>query len=208
MPFRIITVVEGHGETEAVPILIRRFATEQRDPVVPVVAPRSIRISRTKIVKAGELERAVRLAALQLQGNGAVFVVLDADDDCPAQLGPALLARSEAVAHAHGDFPVSVVIAQAEFEAWFLAAALSLRNRRGLTNDLMPPVDPEALRDAKGWLTHNMHGRRRYSEVLDQPALAACMDLAAARASQSFEKFRRDVMLIFDGLLGISGHSE
>ena len=43
---RIASIVEGHGEVEAVPILIRRLA-QSLAPNLAVVAPRPIRVSRT-----------------------------------------------------------------------------------------------------------------------------------------------------------------
>ena len=200
MPPKVISIVEGHGEVHAVPVLIRRLANEVMGPPLAVVAPPSIRIARSKVVKPNELERAVRLAALQAEGKGGIVVILDADDDCPATLGPELLARARAAIHHEPQTPVSVVIAKMEFEAWFLAAALSLRGRRGLTADLMPPDDPENKRDAKGWLSDRMPPNEVYSEVLDQPALAACMDLNAARAANSFDKFYRDMVVVLGTL--------
>jgi hypothetical protein len=197
---RIISVVEGQGEIEAVPLLIRRIAYEYCVPPIPVETPTAIRISRSKVIKPGELERAVTLGTYQLAGAGAVLVVLDADDDCPAVVGPQLLARAQAIAAPRGNVPVSIVIAKAEFEAWFLAAAVSLRGIRGLAADLTPPAEPESKRDAKGWLSAHKHGNARYSEVLDQPALAATMDLTAARQADSFDKFCRDLIAILHGL--------
>jgi hypothetical protein len=145
----IISIVEGHGEVEAVPLLIRRIALEQCVPPVSVITPRPIRVSRSKLVQPGELERAVTLALHQIDGDGAVVVVLDADDDGPATIGPVLLARAQVMAASRANVPVRVVIAKAEFEAWFLAAAISLRGRRGLPEDLQPPDAPESKRDAK-----------------------------------------------------------
>jgi hypothetical protein len=45
-----------------------------------------------------------------------------------------------------------------------------------------------------------MPGSTRYSEVLDQPAFAATMDIDAARQADSFDKFFRDLMTIFDAV--------
>src|SRR5215469_12294378 len=94
-PVRIATVVEGHGEVESVPILLRRFASNW-DPTVGFQTFSPVRVSRSKIIKAGELERAAKLASLKAEGCG-VLVIIDADDDCPADLGPQLLARARTV---------------------------------------------------------------------------------------------------------------
>jgi hypothetical protein len=141
-------------------------------------------------VKIGELERAVELAHRKLDGeNGTVVVLIDADDDCPATLAPVLLARASGV---RPGARVCVILAKHEYEAWLIAAAGSLSGRRGLPDPLQSPANPEAIGGAKGWLNERM--ARGYSEVLDQPALTAVMDLTAARNADSFDKFCRDVV--------------
>src|SRR5690606_39729849 len=94
----------------------------------------------------------------------------DAEDDCPAQLGPSFVLRAKAVRR---NVPIAVVLAKHEFEAWFLAAAESLRGKRRLPPDSTGPPDPEAVSDAKGWLSSKMHANDSYRETLDQPALTA-----------------------------------
>jgi hypothetical protein len=188
MPAQLACIVEGQGDLEAVPILLRRIAQE----LAPGIAVRvhSFRVPRTKLLKDRELERAVELAARRVGRDGGILILLDSDDDCPALLGPALLSRA---ARARSDVLVRVVLAHRELEAWFLAGAESLRGRRGLRNDLQSPQDPESIRGAKEWLTNHMPGGQRYVETLDQPALAAVLDLAAARRADSFDKLWRDV---------------
>lgn len=189
MRVQIGCIVEGHGEVEAVPILIRRVAG-QLHPGMSIDMPRPIRVPATKLVKPGELERAVELAARKIGGHGAVFIIIDSDDDCPAQLGPALLERALRV---RGNLPIAVVLAKREFESWFLAAAESLRGHRGLAAALQPPPHPEAVRGAKAWLSQRMESGRAYSETLDQPALAARFDMDLARRADSFDKCYRDI---------------
>ena len=77
------------------------------------------------------------------------MILLDADDDCPAELARALARRAEAV---RPDRRIRVVLAKREFEAWFLAAAQSIAGRRGIRESVAPPADPESIRDAKGFL--------------------------------------------------------
>ncbi|MBI4893886.1 MAG: DUF4276 family protein [Acidobacteria bacterium] len=186
MPVRVACLVEGHGETTAVPILLRRVLADI-EPGFAVEIPHPIRMPRSKLVKAGELERAVELAARQVAPDGAILILLDADDDCPAQLGAALKERA---VRARGDIPISVVLAKREFEAWYIAAAGSL----GLLADPAgaQPADPEAIAGAKEWIQKRMP-RRKYSETVDQPALAAILNLEEARRCPSFDKLYRDM---------------
>lgn len=190
MPPQLACIVEGQGELEAVPVLVRRIAQEVY-PDRGVTVSSLFRVPRTKLVKQGELERAVELATRRVGRAGAILIVLDSDDECPAALGPDLLARA---VQQRPDMSIRVVLAKREFEAWFLAGAESLRGRRGLAEDLRSPDHPEEIRGAKEWLTTHMIGDRHYVETLDQAALAAVLDLALARRrADSFDKFFRDV---------------
>lgn len=187
---KIVAIVEGHGEVEALPLLLRRIAEIAAPGIVPEI-PKPIRVPRQRILKQGEVERAVELAARKGDADGRILVLLDADHDCPRSLAADVLDRANV---ARADRRIRVVVAKAEYEAWFLAAAESLAGLRGIREDVTAPEDCEAIRDAKGWLSGRMPTGRSYRETLDQPALTARFDLDAAReASPSFGKMWRDV---------------
>ena len=185
----ISAIVEGHGEVASVPLLLRRIVTEI-DPLAHLHIPRPIRIGRQKIVKLGELEAAVRRAANSSGRNGRILILCDANGDCPAQLGSEMLHRARA---ARNDRKIGVVLAKPEFEAWFLAAARSLAGHRQIRSSAEPPANPEAIRDAKGWLTARMPDGRSYRSLVDQPALSSVFDLSAAQTAPSFNKLWRTV---------------
>ena len=190
----VYCIVEGHGECEAVPTILRRLG-QSLCPELPLNILPPLRIGRHKLVKKGELERAVDWAARRTPEPRVILVLLDADDDCPKTLGPALLTRAK---EARKDVPIGVVLAKREFEAWFLAAFESIGGHRGLAPTIPPIPDPESIRDAKGFLTGHMSGNRAYSPVVDQPALAAVFDMQAARRrSDSFDKFCREIERLF-----------
>ena len=181
MPTRIIPVVEGHGDVAAVPLTIRRIASALGVHNLHVETP--IRCPRHKLIKVGELERVVELAARKIQGDGRILILVDANSDCPKELAPQLVARG---IQARGDIPIAVVLAKQEFEAWFLASLGSLRAGGN------PPANPEEIRGAKERLADLMGAP--YSETVDQPAFAAQFDMAAARnACPSFDKCWRAV---------------
>lgn len=200
MTFKVGCIVEGEGDVAAVPVLIRRIAAELY-PELAINTPRPIRVHRNQVVQPDELEQEVELAARRIGGQGAIFIILDSDDDCPAELGPVLLERA---LRTQGNLPIAVVLAKREFEAWFLAAAESIRGRRGLRNDIHSPDDPEAIRDAKGWLSNGMENGRKYHEKRDQPALAASFDLEKARQADSFDKCYRDIVRLLGELRKIN----
>jgi len=191
---RIASIVEGHGECEAVPILVRRIAQEL-DPALALSVDPVLRVPASRLVKQGEIERAVELAARKNSGQGAILVLLDSDDGCPAEDGPELLQRA---ANARSDLPISVVMAKREYEAWFLAAAESLRGQRGLPAGLTGPQNPEGIRGAKEWLADRMPQGQTYSESSDQPAFTALFDINAARRADSFDKCYREVVRLLN----------
>lgn len=183
----IASIVEGQGEVAALPVLVRRLnawkpspAGDYMDPLPP------IRVRRDRFLnKEEEFRRQLLLAAAKCADNGWILIVLDADDDCPAELAEDIFQRAqEYVPHRR----LSVVLANREFEAWFIAAARSLDGYRGFRLSEHETVDPETPRDAKGWLRERMNSGK-YRETLDQPAFASEIDLQETfDNSRSFRK--------------------
>jgi len=194
---RIACIVEGHGDKEALPIIVRRIAAQISPSTQVVIAPNEIiRVHRNQVVKDGELERHVELAARRLGGRGAILVLLDADGECPAALGPALLRRAKTK---RSDLAISVVVAKEEFENWFVAAAGSLAGAGLIREGASVPSKPEDVR-GKGWIERHLLGQQPYSEPLHQPALARAFDIEQARMnSPSFDKLWRDVVALLGG---------
>ena len=183
---RLAAIVEGHGEVEAVPLLIRRIAQETEPGSTVDVEP-VLRVPASRLLKTGELERQIERAARKIGGRGGILILVDCDwsAGCPARDGLALLERARG---ARPDIPISVVLAKREYEAWFIAAAESLRGRRGLAEDLIADPNPEDIRGAKEWISRHMPPNRSYAETIDQPALTAVFDMQAARYAASFDK--------------------
>lgn len=190
----IFPIVEGHGEVEAVPILLRRVLHEICSRY-DVEISQPYRLPRGRIVSADTsfLVKSVELGArkiAQANGRGLVMVLLDADKECPARLAPDLLSRI-----ARPDIPTAVVIAKQEYEAWFLASVISLRENRNVRSTAMPQTRPEDIEDPKKYLArHVLKEEHSYRETVDQPALTAGLDLPSTRsASPSFDKLCRDI---------------
>jgi len=122
---KIATIVEGHGEVAALPVLLRRLSA-WKTPGKYVEPLQPIRVSRDRFLnRETEFKRHLTLAAGKCGSDGWVLIMLDADDDCPSTLGADILARAqEHIPHRR----VSVVLPNREYEAWFIAAAASLGN--------------------------------------------------------------------------------
>ena len=184
---KITAIVEGDGEVEAVPVLIRRIGLEV-SPLSPPTILRPIRVRRQRILKEGELERYVGLAAARAGDGGGILILLDANGDCPAETGPLVQQRAQA---AGPGCRIEAVLAKCEYETWLIAAAESVAGARGILPDVSAPMAPELVRGAKEWLRNRMRGAS-YRPTADQAALTARFDMALARRrSPSFDKMWR-----------------
>src|ERR1035438_1814520 len=134
VPLYVACIVEGQGDFNAAPVLLKRLVKFVNPDVYADVSP--FRVTRSKLVLLGELERAVERAGRGLRSPGAVLIVVDSDDDCPKELAPVLLDR--ATRSAGGRWPVGVVLAKREFESWFIAATESVAGYSRLRPDATP----------------------------------------------------------------------
>jgi len=192
----ILPIIEGQSEEESVPILLRKF----RDKIgaFSIHISRPFRIKRNNIVKEGELERAIEYGLRDRTNVGAIFILLDADDDCPVVLANQLRVRCRSIT----SLPVAVVVANRELEGWFLGGKESLRGIRSIRMDATGPTNPEDIRGAKERLSQNMENGARYIAVDDQPAFATDLDFELTRSRcRSFQKFLTEAQHLFSILL-------
>lgn len=191
---RIAPIVEGHGEDASLRTLLQRMGSELFNAYIEVSRP--IRGKRMKLIRLGELERNIghairRLREVESEDPAVVLVLLDADNDLPCQLGPAILGMAQA---ARSDIDVFCVIANVEYETWLVAGADSLQDDLDLSQDREIPRDPEARRLGKAWIQQRFRTRPRYSPTAHQPSMTSRMDLRLARErSPSFDKLCREL---------------
>ena len=195
---RVVPIVEGEGEVEALPRLLDRIWYELLGgQYIDVLRP--IRQPRTTLVRPGGLRGAIELAAGKLRARahdgvrGLVLIALDADDDLPCSLAPQLLAAAQAI---RSDVDIACVLANQEYETWFVASAESLADYLVL-DGAAPPVTPETDRLKKKWVQDRVRGTGEhpsYRVTVDQPRMTALMDLALCRSrSPSFDKLCREL---------------
>ena len=192
----VAPIVEGHGEVSAVPILLRRICAELLGgPTVKVLKP--IRQPRGKLLSNKDdcLQKSLNLAVYKLRQADAppaahlILVILDADQECAAQVGPQLLTKAE---NLRADAQIGVVLAVCEYETWFVSAAESLSKYLDLRGEAAPE-DPEGAKCRKSWIEDRWRGAK-YSESVDQPKLTEVMDLPLCRRrSPSFDKLCREL---------------
>jgi hypothetical protein len=176
-------IVEGHGEVGAFPLLLRRL--QEAAAIYAFGVSHPIRRKRSELVVEAKLRTAVQLAKATPDCMG-ILVLLDADNDAVCAKGPELLkwARSEAA-----PVPCEVVLANREYEAWFLASMESLRGRCGISAVATSHPRPEDVRDAKGETQTRMNPGSAYSPTAHQPSLTVGLDLA--RVHQECPSFRK-----------------
>ncbi len=168
----------GHGEVEATPVLVRNvLARRSIYDIRPSDQKDVIRKPEGQILRRDS--KVLDLSVERLRNRfDAVLVLLDLEDDCPATVGPELERRVRDVC---GNVPSAVVICYRELETWFLHDAKTLF-------DVEPPADPEARRDAKGWIRKN--ARAGYNEKADSPGLCAGLNMdQLTKRSDSFRVF-------------------
>jgi hypothetical protein len=196
---RILAIVEGHGEQTAVPVLLRHWFQRRRfrnfeTPDLAIRAPGAgaLKCPHDADDELG-IEYYVEMAARE-QPDG-ILIVLDADDECQERsktrrqgLGPELLERARTTAP---HIPIEVVVANREYEVWFLAALTRLRQSGLIPQEArlekqLP--DLETIRDCKKPLTALLG--RPYEETTDQPEFTDVLPFTSgmAKRSRSYRK--------------------
>lgn len=190
----VYPIVEGHGDVQVVPILLRRIATELLNGALLDCCP-PYRLPRSKLMNGVDLAKVLAHARNKLRGRDFpqfVLILADVDDDCVKECVENLRAGHNA---AFAAVPTSIVFAVREYEAWFLASGINAAHHRHLRTVTPRIAAPEETRDAKGRFQADfMLPGRVYSETVDQAKYTACLDLNMARSqSPSFDKLVREL---------------
>ncbi|MCY2968553.1 MAG: DUF4276 family protein [Planctomycetota bacterium] len=192
----VAPIVEGHGEVDSVPLLLNRIGSELFTDVHiqscrPIFQPRGRLINPNDSSLSNAIQFAIsRLDAVPPDASRLVLLLVDADDDSPCRLGPQLLKRCRDV---RPDRPIACVVANPEFETWFVAAAASLTALLTEIDDADIPIAPEMTRNKKKW-TLDRSRTGNYAPAIDQRKFTSKMDLKLCRSrSPSFDKLCREL---------------
>lgn len=205
---RIVLFVEGDGEAEALPKLVKWVLTEQKAWDAVILDPDTFRVGEiNKLVKDEYREWKRKLAAsCKRRDVGGVLLVLDGDAKkvggtafCAAAVAISL-AREAATVGGGAKFSVAVVFAMQEFESWLIAGVESIAGKRLPDNrkiaaDAKAPIGnlEESPRNAKGWFTKVVEGG--YKPTRDQAALTdlVSFDFVRQRELRSFQRLESAV---------------
>jgi hypothetical protein len=189
----IVCIVEGQGEVEALRILIEKKLIDWKRQQVTIASLKNVH-GRHNLTKDGGLELFLERARREVC-NG-VLVLLDADKDCAARLARELAARARRL---RLPFPVAVVCAKCEFEAWFLASLETIAGHVGIPAGIRFQGDVENKRGAKEWLSDQMPEGRIYKETQDQASMTHWLDPELVRAqSRSFRRLEHAILELLE----------
>jgi hypothetical protein len=169
---RIYAIVEGEGEVKAVPVLVKR-CLNQYGFQETIFFEKAYKCDNTAFFNHKDtLVKTLRRIADQ-SDCGGVLIFYDLDDGCAVTL----LAEWFSYLSKQDPFPFSIAFAcpVREFEAWFLAGVKTLEYSK----------EPEAIRDAKGWL------RKRHGYKPTQHQAEYCKQLNWELTMQKSRSFRR-----------------
>jgi hypothetical protein len=189
----IVTFMEGEGDEAAVPILLSRILHKLGR--YDLNANRTIRVhSLANFAK--RLDDFLRYVEQDPNCAGAL-VLLDLDDECPRTAAHELAERLRAY---NATFPIAVVFAHREYEAWFLASMWSLSLNAGISKQRVDYTgEPEDRRDAKGWISQQMGHGRAYKERINQAQFTRKMSMRRAyKRSRSFRRLCAAVLELIE----------
>jgi len=190
----LLPIVEGYGDIQAVPILLRRILEHHNIFDVKVLSPH----------KRGDLPKIKanfdNYFKMEIKENAAILLLIDFDCAscvCVADEAVQLYQKAHAI---RAEWPFKVAFMVKEFETLFLAEANASRSvLKQIPKNKAFPDAPESIRDAKGWLSKAMPSGYAYKETVHQVKLAAAVNLERLReSSASFRHLEKSVL----GLVG------
>jgi hypothetical protein len=199
----LCAIVEGHGEQTAVPVLLRRWF-KQVGAYDWITEDKAIRASGAGALKrphSSDDETGVEyyLEIGLAKGADAILVVLDADDECRERVarrqppfGPELLERARKHVGERA-VSVAVVVADREYEAWFLSMREILRAAGAVAREWTPLRQVEDIRNCKREMNRLLG--RAYEPSVDQAPLtwALPLDPAEPALPRSYRKLLKEL---------------
>lgn len=216
---RLTLCVEGDGDREAAPTLIRHFITQHNawqwldlDPAPAVKVGHVVGLLRAREPSWPRLLQ----STIRSHRPSGILLLLDGDVDLPKKeiLCPGRLSRElcQVAREAGGGkmFSFAAVFALQEYESWLIAGVESLRGRAlhdgrpGIRADAAAPErDLEgAPRDAKRWL--KQHSACGYNSTTEQEPLTRLLlerpFPTRLAAMPSFQRLQRAVSRLIEGM--------
>jgi hypothetical protein len=188
---RILPIVEGYGELAAVPLLMRRVLQELHGRFDVEVLSAQRRGECLKVKR--EFERYYLSARLE---QASILWVLDYDCEECTDWKSDREWMLDAARRLDPSGLVDIAFMVQEFESiflWDLAHLVSAYGEAGMSTGL--PIDPESVRDAKGFISRMLPKGRVYKPMADQARITKRLDLDSLRArSPSLQRFEQALL--------------
>jgi Domain of unknown function (DUF4276) len=190
----ILPIVEGPGDMEAVPVLLRRILALHECFDAQVLPAH----------KRGDLPNVKanfdNYFKMAIKENAAIIWIIDFDCatcDCVADEADQLYKKARLI---RPDWPFKVAFMVKEFETLFLADPEAARSvLKEIPKTTVFPATPETIRDAKGWLSKAMPSGYAYKETTHQVKLAAAVNLDHLRtASASYRHLEKSILTLLN----------
>jgi hypothetical protein len=178
----IYILAEGHGEIESASKLINKMWVNLQLPLIPIA--NAIRWSN--LHKDQGLLKGVDFIRNKPNARGLI-ILRDDEDNCPANLAPLKAAFLRTL---NAPFPIAYVIMYREYETIFISyldhfngqtVPHLIRGTIQFKDNINTPANPEAIRDAKGYITSMLVGGTTYKPTTDQLSLTQSLDINLLR---------------------------
>lgn len=186
----LLPIVEGHGDIQAVPVLIRRILQHHNIFDIEVLNPH----------KRGDLPKIKanfdNYFKIAIKDKAAIIWIIDFDCatcDCVASESSQLYQRANAI---YAGWPFRVAFMVKEFETLFLSEPDATRSiLKEIPKKTTFPENPETIRGAKEWLSNAMPSGYAYKETVHQVKLSAVVDLDCLRkSSASYRHLEKSIL--------------
>lgn len=225
MSKRLVLIGEGHGEVNALPVLLRKVLEERCGPEELFVDAEMVRarnpsgLIRLRTAHS-ELDctewlRFVEIARRRsnvggilavFDGDASVFPAGSKDPFCASSAAQTMARVAAEYAGAGRTFSLAVVFAVKEFESWLIAGAESFQGKRYpeenipiLKNTVRFPLQTNPESQGKRWFETNC---TQYRPTRHQHVLAGTVELATIQAKKlrSFRRLENAVNQLLDAV--------
>lgn len=190
----LLAIVEGPGDMQAAPVLIRRIAEHHGYNNIRVLPPH----------KRGDLPKVKanfdNYFKMAIKEKAVIIWIIDFDCatcNCVAEEAEQLYKKAHDI---YPDWPFKVAFMVKEFESLFLSEPEATRKvLKEIPKEKVFPENPENIRGAKEWLSKAMPSGFTYKETVHQVKLAAAVDLNNLRnSSASFRHLEQSILALIN----------
>lgn len=185
---KITCIVEGHGEVQAAPILLRRTLQEIFSINSAEIVPQ--RRQGINALEASNWANFKRYLATAYYEESPILWMLDADDFCPCDK---LRDIYSAALEMEVQQPIGFCFWHREFETIFLHDTNALSKTLKCA-PIPGPESPQAIRDAKRWISSQFPPNSCYKETLHQAKITSRLDFDLL--SECYNDFRHYLRVV------------